>query len=332
MAEKTRDIQKRRFGYGSSYRKGTRQDLQKESEIGAVFGGQVWMFKPDKKAKITNPCIWMQASVVKFKNCNNFYDCNTCKYDLGMQKQVEKGKQIGWQDAMRKRPGIDRSCRHSLTHRIEDRICGFNYNCSRCDFDQFFEEVWTTKTKNVPFEMERVKGFDVPMDYFFHNGHTWARIESGGYIRIGLDDFANKLMGKADAFDLPLMGKELDMDRVGWGLRRKDNLADILSPVDGVIVEVNAKVRENPEIANREPYGNGWLFMVRTPDVKKTVKKLMSDADSLDWVNNEIDTLEGMIEDVAGPLAADGGYLQDDIYGNLPDLGWKNLTKTFLKT
>ncbi|MBW2239884.1 MAG: hypothetical protein JRF39_12830, partial [Deltaproteobacteria bacterium] len=65
MAEKTRDIQKRRFGYGSSYRKGTRQDLQKESEIGAVFGGQVWMFKPDKKAKITNPCIWMQASVVK---------------------------------------------------------------------------------------------------------------------------------------------------------------------------------------------------------------------------------------------------------------------------
>jgi hypothetical protein len=42
--------------------------------------------------------------------------------------------------------------------------------------------------------------------------------------------------------------------------------------------------------------------------------------------------LEGMIEKVACPLAADGGYLQEDIYGNLPDLGWKNLTKTFLKT
>jgi len=211
-------------------------------------------------------------------------------------------------------------------------MCGLNYNCSKCDFDQFFEEVWTAKTKNVPFEMARVKGFDMPMEYFFHKGHTWARIESGGYIRIGLDDFALKLLGKADAFDLPLMGKELDMDRVGWGLQRKDNSADILSPVDGVIVEVNSKVRENPAVANQEPYGDGWLFMVRTPDVKKTVKKLMSDTDSLDWVNHEIDTLEGMIEDVAGPLAADGGYLQDDIYGNLPDLGWKNLTKTFLKT
>jgi hypothetical protein len=39
-----------------------------------------------------------------------------------------------------------------------------------------------------------------------------------------------------------------------------------------------------------------------------------------------------MIEEVAGPLAADGGYLQEDIFGNIPDLGWKNLTKTFLKT
>ena len=332
MAEKIRDVQKSRFGYGSSYRQGSRQDLGKESEIGAVFGGQVWMFKPDKEAKITNPCIWMQAGVVKFKNCNNFFDCNTCKYDLGMQNQVEKGKQVSWKTAMRQRPGIDRTCRHSLTRRIKNRICGLNYNCSKCDFDQFFEEVWTTKTKNVPFEMARVKGFDVPMDYFFHNGHTWARIESGGHIRIGLDDFSLKLLGKADAFDLPLMGKELDMDSVGWGLRRKDNLADILSPVGGVIVEVNSKVRENPEIANREPYGDGWLFMVRTPDVKKTVKKLMTDTDSLGWVNNEIDMLEGMIEDVAGPLAADGGYLQDDIYGNLPDLGWRNLTRTFLKT
>lgn len=332
MAEKIREDQNIRLGYGSTYRKGTRQDLGKDSEIGAVFGGQVWMFKPDNEVKLTNPCIWMQAGVVKFQNCNHFFDCNTCKYDLGMQKQVEKGKLISWQDAMRKKSGIDRTCRHSLTERIERRTCGFNYNCATCDFDQFFEDVWTTKTKSTPFEIQTVKGFDVPMDYFFHNGHTWAHIESGGYIRIGLDDFSLKLLGKADALDLPLMGKELDMDRVGWGLRRKDNLADILSPVGGVIVEVNSKVRENPEIANREPYGDGWLFMVRTPDVKKTVKKLMANTDSLNWISNEVNTLEGMIEEVAGPLAADGGYLQNDVYGNLPDLGWKNLTKTFLKT
>ena len=327
-----RESLRSRVGYGSSYRKGKGQDLGNRSEIGAVMGGQVWMVKPDKDAQAANPCLWMQSGAVDFKSCNNFYDCTSCKYDLGMQKRVDKGQQISWQDAMRKRPSLDRICRHSLTNRIAKRACAYDYQCGTCDFDQFFEDAWSPRTGSMTFEVQNVKGFDVPMGYYFHNGHTWARIESGGYIRIGLDDFALKLLGKADAFDLPLMGKELDHEKVGWGLKRQDNLADILSPIDGVIVEVNSKARENPELANQDPYGNGWLFLVRTPDIKAGAKRLMADTDTLEWIHAEVGRLEGMIEKVAGPLAADGGYLTHDIYGNLPDLGWNNLTKRFLRT
>jgi glycine cleavage system H lipoate-binding protein/uncharacterized CHY-type Zn-finger protein len=332
MKKKAPKSQRGQLGYGSSYRKGQRTDLGQREAIDTVLGGQVWLIKPDKEARVPNPCLWMQAGVVDHKNCNNYYDCATCKYDFGMHLQVEKGKQVSWQDAMRTRPALERVCRHSLTNRISKRACAYDYQCASCDFDQFFEDIWTPKTKSLPHEIQTVKGFDVPMDYYFHNGHSWARIESGGYIRVGLDDFALKLLGRADALDLPLMGKELDQGRAGWGLKRKDNLADVLSPIDGVIVEVNANVLENPGIANREPYGDGWLFMVRTPNIKGTVKQLMSDAGSLDWMNTEVRTLEAMIEDTAGPLAADGGYLQEDVYGNLPDLGWNNLTKTFLRT
>lgn len=319
-------------GYGASYRKGESRDLSSGSEIGTVLGGQVWMVKPDKHAKTSNPCLWMQAGVVEFKACNNFFDCTTCKYDLGMRKKVKTGKQAGWQDVMRKRPSLQRICRHSLTNRIENRSCAYDYECLECDFDQFFEDILTPKTKSTPYEVQKIKGFEVPMGYYFHNGHTWVRIESGGCIRVGMDDFALKLLGKADALDLPLMGKELDKDNVGWGLRRKENLADVLSPVDGVIVEVNSRLQENPQLANHEPYGDGWMFMVHTPDPKTTAKRLMADVDNLDWMNREVTKLEGMIEEVAGPLAADGGLLGEDIYGNLPDLGWKRLTSAFLKT
>jgi glycine cleavage system H lipoate-binding protein len=332
MANEMREDRRSRVGYGSSYRKGHRQDLGEGKEIGSVLGGQVWMVKPDKHAKTSNPCIWMQAGVVEFKNCNNFCDCTTCKYDLGMTRQVEQKKQISWQEAMRRKPGLERICRHSLTARIERRQCAYDFECAHCDFDQFFEDVWTTKTKTIPNEVRQVKGFDVPMGYYFHNGHTWARIESGGCIRVGMDDFALKLLGKADALDLPLMGKELDQDKAGWGLKRTDNHADVLSPVNGVIMEVNAQVREKPEAANQEPYGGGWLFVVRTPDIKGSMKKLMVDAQSIEWMDGEVNQLEHLIQEVAGPLAADGGYLQEDIYGNLPQLGWEKLTKTFLKS
>jgi glycine cleavage system H lipoate-binding protein len=290
------------------------------------------MVKPDRHAEAANPCLWMQAGVVNFKNCKNFYDCNTCKYDVGMRKRVDGGKQLSWQDAMRMRGGLNRICRHSLTNRIEKRACAYDYECSRCEFDQFFEDVWSTKAAGFVGEMQSIKGFQFPTGHYFHNGHTWVRIGSGGYIRVGMDDFSHKLLGRADAFDLPQMGKELNKAKAGWGLKRKENSADVLSPIDGVIVEVNPDLREKPAVAKEEPYKAGWMFVVQTPDVKGTVKDLISGDDTVDWMNGELGALETMIEGVAGPLAADGGYLTNDIYGNLPDLGWKNICQRFLKT
>jgi len=328
----TEETKRSQVGFGTTYQKNSGDGSAHLDGIKTVLRGQVWMVKPDKQPEINNPCLWMASGVIKTKECTNYYDCTTCKYDAGLVKAVAKGKRISWQDAMRKRHALDRVCRHSLTNRIDQRVCAYDYQCADCDFDQYFEEVYQQKTKSAPFSSQQVKGFDVPNAYYFHNGHTWARIESGGNIRIGLDDFSLKLLGKADALDLPLMGKELSQGKVGWGLKRKDNLADLLSPVDGVILEVNSKVRENPEIANDEPYGDGWLFTVRNPNLKETIEKLMTDKDCMGWMNDEVTQLESMIEGVSGPLAADGGLLQADIYGNLPDLGWENLTRTFLKT
>ena len=331
MAEQTKESKRGQLGYGSTYRKGKAVEGAGK-EIKSVLGGQVWLVKPDQKAKATHPCLWMQSGVVKFKNCTNFYDCTTCDYDYAMGAKARSGKQLSWQDAMRRQPDMHRVCRHSLTGRIAKRACAYNYDCTSCDFDQFFEDVWTARARSLPGEVQKIRGFDLAMDHYFHEGHAWARVESGGFIRIGLDDFTLKLLGAADAFELPLMGKELNPGKAGWGLRRKDNLADVLSPVGGVIMEVNSRVRETPGLANREPYGDGWLFLVRTPDVKTSIKPLMSDQQSIGWIKGEVDQLEHMIEEVAGPLAADGGYFADDIFGNLPGLGWDRLRKTFLKT
>jgi len=332
MGEKAKESKRSRIGYGSSYRKGAGGDLESKQEIGSVLRGQVWMVKPDREAKTANPCLWMQTGAVKFKNCNNFLDCTTCRYDSEMLKRVEAGKEVCWQEIMRKKEGLGRICRHSLTNRVGTRICAYDYECSKCDFDQFVEDVLTLKSESRPRETQKIKGFAVPTDCYFHDGHTWARIESGGYLRVGMDDFALKLLGTPDRFNLPLMGKELHEGRACWGFRRGDRAADVLSPVGGVIMEVNSTVRENTEVAGREPYEGGWLFMVRTRDIKGAVNKLKVDRSAMQWMNGEVTTLENLIEEVAGPVAADGGYLAGDIYGNLPQLGWTTLTRTFLRT
>jgi glycine cleavage system H lipoate-binding protein len=331
MADDLKNTRRDRIGYGTTYRRGA-GDEPARGAIKTVLGGQTWLVKPDQKAKAAHPCLWMQAGAVKFKNCTHFFDCTTCAYDHAMAEKVKSGKQIGWQAAMRLRPEMDRACRHSLTGRIAKRTCAYNYECAACDFDQFFEEVWSAKTATVPTEVLRIRGFDVPTDLYFHEGHTWARIESGGAIRVGMDDFALKLLGTADGYDLPLMGKEFHPGKPSWGLKRRGQTADVLSPLGGVILEVNPRVREVPAAVNREPYAEGWLFLVHTPDPKGSLKSLMSDPQTVSWMKAEVAQLEHMIEEVAGPLAADGGYFSDDIYGHLPGLGWERLTRAFLRT
>ena len=101
-------------GYGSSYTREGLRSGQRDDGLEAVLGGQIWRVKPDEEPKPKNPCLWMQAGVVKFKTCTNYYDCTTCKYDHGMQKKVAEGKQQSWQEAMRHKPELERVCRHTL--------------------------------------------------------------------------------------------------------------------------------------------------------------------------------------------------------------------------
>lgn len=284
------------------------------------------------KDEAAMPCIWKQAGVVLKKECNNYHDCTSCKYDTAMGKQALAGKHISWQEALRKRDSVERICRHTLTGRVDHRTCAMNYNCFHCDFDQLFEDTLSPAKGNTGVHMKDIKGFKLADGYFFHMGHTWAGIDDGGIIRVGMDDFAFKVLGGPDGFELPLMGQELNLGRPGWGIKRRSNLADILSPVSGVITKVNPSLFASPALPEQKPYEDGWLFTVHNSDLKGAVKHLMGNEESVAWLNGEITILEGMIEEVAGPLSADGGLLMKDVFGNLPALGWENLTLRFLRS
>ncbi|WP_161626870.1 glycine cleavage system protein H [Desulfospira joergensenii] len=284
------------------------------------------------RTKAKTPCIWMGAGVVKKKTCNHFNDCHTCRFDAGMKKGAATGRHMTWQEAMRRLDSKERTCRHALTGRTGPRICPMNYNCKRCDFDQLFEDTLCPAAATENLHTREVKGFNLPSDHYFHTGHAWARIEQGGFIRVGMDDFSLKVLGSPDHLELPLMGQELNQGRSGWGMRRRDKEADVLSPINGVITRVNPHPMKSPEQMGEAPYSQGWLFTVHHPDPKAAVKPLMDDEKSPAWLGNEVSGLEEMIQDVAGPLSADGGTLIPDVYGSLPGLGWEALVSRFLGT
>jgi glycine cleavage system H lipoate-binding protein len=233
---------------------------------------------------------------------------------------------------MRARSGLHRTCRHSLTGRIGMRACARDFNCARCDFDQFFEEVCAPRSSAPVGDPRPIRGFALPAAFHLHIGHAWVRREEGGFLRVGLDDFALKLFGRFDRMELPLTGHRLDRGRPGWTVQRQERRAEVLAPLDGVVVDVNARVRERPDVASHDPYGAGWLFTLHAEGGGSLPGELMSGEACRGWMAGEVDRLEEMIEEVAGPLAADGGYLAEEIFGKLPALDWNRLSRTFLRT
>ncbi|MBW1798635.1 MAG: hypothetical protein JRJ21_09590, partial [Deltaproteobacteria bacterium] len=71
---------------------------------------------------------------------------------------------------------------------------------------------------------------------------------------------------------------------------------------------------------------------VHSTDLRRDLKNLMINNETEDFMEEQVDSLYQLIEEVAGPLSTDGGDLGNDIYGNMPGLGWERLTRLFLKT
>jgi glycine cleavage system H lipoate-binding protein len=216
--------------------------------------------------------------------------------------------------------------------RIEFKICTNDYKCANCEFDQYFNDQYSVHAVMSPVDVLDVEGFKVPQGYYFHPGHTWIKVEEDSLVRVGIDEFALRLLGPLDRIEAPLMGKEVKQGGADIGVSRVANQARFLSPVSGVVTAINPKLRDEGELANQDPYSTGWVMSVHCNNLREELKNLMINNETEGFLEGEVARLYELIEEVAGPLAADGGDLSHDIYGHMPQLGWERITKTFLKT
>ena len=192
------------------------------------------------------------------------------------------------------------------------------------------EDSWQLQIPARISTIPQVDGFGLPEGHFFHLGHAWARVEHGGRIRIGLDDFAMKVFGAMDSLDLPLTGEEVKFSEVGLAFKREGKEAQALSPLSGVVAAQNYQVTKTPAVIKEQPYNDGWLMVIEPAAMKKDLKNLLYGQESSEWIQAEHQKLVEMVSSV-GMTYADGGPI-DDVVGNLPDLSWDKLTEEFLRT
>jgi len=120
--------------------------------------------------------------------------------------------------------------------------------------------------------------FQVPKELYYTKEHEWLRVE-GDTCRIGVTDYAQNSLHEIVYVDLPKVGtKVAQMQSLGT-VESVKAVADVYSPISGVVSQVNTALSDAPELVNKTPYGEGWITILQPSDLKKELSSLMNPQD-----------------------------------------------------
>jgi glycine cleavage system H lipoate-binding protein len=177
--------------------------------------------------------------------------------------------------------------------------------------------------------------FAVPEGLFVGAGHTGARLESDGSVRIGVDDFAGRLMGRPDKLELAAEGAKLEHEDAAFVLHQGGKSVAFPSPLEGTVTAVNTELLRHPESLNQEPYESGWLLRLRPSRLSKELRQLRIGDEARIWMQAEVARFaeflgRQMPADAVGATAQDGGLPVSGVMQHLDSQAWERFEEEFL--
>src|SRR3984893_16076757 len=118
---------------------------------------------------------------------------------------------------------------------------------------------------------------NVPAELRYTREHEWAKVE-GDRARVGFTAFAQEHLGALVCVELPKVGAKVTPMKTFGVVESVKAVSDLFAPVTGEVVEINAELPKKPEVVNTDPYGQGWMLVIRMSNPKEA-DGLMSAAD-----------------------------------------------------
>ena len=139
--------------------------------------------------------------------------------------------------------------------------------------------------------MSDLKGYDMPDELYYHEEHSWARVE-GSRVTVGMDDMFQKEAGDIVFVDLPEEEDEVEQGEVCGKIQSRKWIGKLCAPVSGEIVEINEELEDDTSLINQDPYGKGWILVIEATDVENELANLMHGDSLLPFIDQEIQRTE----------------------------------------
>lgn len=282
-----------------------------------------------------DPCIWMKAGVIAYRICTKDYDCRNCDFDQAVLDSsgaaTESPLIVQAINKLRQLPATERKCRYALTGDLAYKLCPNNYECYHCAVDQYMQDaidanpVLRKRRERLARMEKKVKGFTVRDDVYYLPNHVWLKVE-GDTCRVGIDDFAGRIIGRIDRVRLHAKSKIGKAEHC-WNLGSKHGDVEMNLGVDSEIVETNEALLQDPSPVSRDPYNKGWLLKIKVP---AGIDQLTRGASAVAWLEGEFEKLHQDLEESSGITISDGGELIENINERLSADEWRTLVAKFL--
>lgn len=121
-------------------------------------------------------------------------------------------------------------------------------------------------------------GLFVPETLYYSPHHLWVEPQEDGTARVGLTEYAQSQLGDIVYLELPTVGDHYDRGEMCGTIESVKTTADLIMPIGGEVVAINEEVVKKPELTNTDPYGDGWLLLVKVDDPKDLKELLDAEA------------------------------------------------------
>ncbi len=197
---------------------------------------------------------------------------------------------------------------------------------------------WQRDKLGEEFLREDLSLFHIRESLFYHPGHTWVKVEKAEEVRVGLDCFLGSIMGKINVVVLPLPGRQGLQGETLCSIIHEEGMLHTVFPVSGLILSVNPKLKDQPELITRDPLGDGFLLTLKPKDFRRDQEYLFCGEVTLSWYREEWERFKTAViselhlgQERLGMTMQDGEIKLRDIKNLIIPERYIQLVSTFLR-
>lgn len=188
---------------------------------------------------------------------------------------------------------------------------------------------------HVPASSEFVKGeFSIPGGVFISKNHTWVSMNQEGIAKVGIDDFAKKLIGRVNSIELPNLGMHVKAGQPLFTVKQGSRTVSFNSPVSGKVSQINTLLKDNVAALDVTPYERNWVCAFDADNIDTEIKTMSIGKSAVNLFHEDIEKLRTLMKDLIRSEKPSGEYVEEDqIYvgqfEKLSDASWQKVVAEF---